>query len=430
MPPVRPRNWLAWWAALAGILAVASSTARWLTRSTAPLAPGQILVALRYDDLTAASDWPAEQRLVELASAHRLPVSVAVIPALFEPPPDDALADSPSPPRAEPSPRDAESDDERASAERASAGRTFEEKVVRLRHLAESGVVEIAQHGWTHYYRTDRPWPRTELAGLTYRDQRSRIQRGKKRLERTLGVTVKTFMPPWNSYDATTLRVLNDLGFELVSAGRRGTADLRPGRKLGYLPATCEHDQVRAAVAEARQTGGPALIVVQLHPYNLGPDGSLGLEGLERLVAWLGSQPDVAGVTLSQALAQDPARGREVRANQWAALWGRLVPAVIRWSGATEHGYLLGARARRAAWLGGIEAVGLYASWGLVACAVGRGLWRGRRWGGLGAWAGCGLVLLAIGLTHHPGALWVPAWAGMGTLATLVGVISARRTSR
>lgn len=421
MPPVRPRNWLGLLAACAAIFTVASSAARWLTLSSAPLAEGKILVALRYDDLTAKSDWPAEKRMFELAAAQRLPVSVAIIPALFEPPGAASASDATAAAEA----AEAPSDDERAEA-----GRIYDEKVLRLRELAGAGQVEIAQHGWTHYYRTDRPWPRTELAGLSYRDQRSRIQRGKKRLERTLGLAVKTFMPPWNSYDTTTLRVLGDLDFDLVAAGRRGAADPRPGRKMGYLPATCEHDHARAAVAEVRQTGRPALIVVQLHPYNLGPGGSLGIAGLERLVAWLGTQPDVAGVTLSQALAQDPARGREVRANQWAALWGRLVPAAIRWSGATEHAYLLGPRARRAAWLGGLEAAALYASWGLVSCALGRGLWSGRRWGWLLAWAGCFIFLLAIGLTHHPGALWVPAWAGTWALATAVAILTARRRSR
>lgn len=50
-------------------------------------------------------------------------------------------------------------------------------------------------------------------------EQAERIRRGADIVERVLGVRPRTFIPPWNRLDSSTLLALRSNGFEIVSAG-------------------------------------------------------------------------------------------------------------------------------------------------------------------------------------------------------------------
>lgn len=81
----------------------------------------------------------------------------------------------------------------------------------------------IAQHGTYHVYDTSRAGilavnARSEFAGHDYATQFERIQHGKNILV-TEGVWQPFFMAPGHSFDKTTIDVLNDLNFKVITDG-------------------------------------------------------------------------------------------------------------------------------------------------------------------------------------------------------------------
>ncbi len=145
------------------------------------------------------------------------------------------------------------------------------EKLDFLKVAADSGVVDIAQHGYTHnVLAITHGWSGrygSEFKGIYYQEQEERIRRGKEFLDRGLGRPVTVFVPPYNSYDSDTVRALETLGFTCLSASL-GT-DVPPSTRLKLAPATVGPESVREAVALARKTAGdsPAMVVVMGHDY-------------------------------------------------------------------------------------------------------------------------------------------------------------------
>ena len=97
----------------------------------------------------------------------------------------------------------------------------------RLRQLVADDRVEIAQHGYQHLYASGgNPlfgrlygFPaRSEFAGLSYKEQRRKMEAGRRILNER-GLATDVWMAPSHTSDRTTLRVLADLGFRAVSDG-------------------------------------------------------------------------------------------------------------------------------------------------------------------------------------------------------------------
>jgi predicted deacetylase len=81
----------------------------------------------------------------------------------------------------------------------------------------------IAQHGYTHQYVTREPGilrigVQSELAGLPYEEQFSKLKAGKRILTEQ-GVWQPVFMAPSHSFDETTLQALADLKFQYLTDG-------------------------------------------------------------------------------------------------------------------------------------------------------------------------------------------------------------------
>jgi predicted deacetylase len=81
----------------------------------------------------------------------------------------------------------------------------------------------IAQHGYTHQYETQNSGifsigHQSELAGLSYKQQFSKLEAGKKILVQE-GVWQPVFMAPSHSLDEVTLQVLEELEFRYLTDG-------------------------------------------------------------------------------------------------------------------------------------------------------------------------------------------------------------------
>jgi len=104
-----------------------------------------------------------------------------------------------------------------------------------LHELRESGW-ELAQHGYTHEdIGEGRGGPlyldRSEFAGLDESEQDRRVGAGRDVLA-SHGIEPTTFIPPWHEYDLTTLRVLDDYGFDCCNEGRWPLPHTREGVTL------------------------------------------------------------------------------------------------------------------------------------------------------------------------------------------------------
>ena len=114
--------------------------------------------------------------------------------------------------------------------------------------------VEVALHGFNHQTnRREEAGGNSEFEGLGYDEQYMKISRGKAILENQLGLKITTFVPPWNSYDSTTLRVLEVSGFSTISAGLWGTCE--GSSRLSFIPSTCSlsFEALKGAVLAARR---------------------------------------------------------------------------------------------------------------------------------------------------------------------------------
>ena len=257
-----------------------------------------IRLALRFDDPSATSRHDLEMELFALLERYGVCATVGVIPVT-------------------------KSENSSHSLEASNAGHLID--------ACSKGVIEIAQHGYSHEARgkTSAGKP-SEFAGLTVSEQARLIGEGRLQLGRIFGTEISGFVPPWNSCDGTTLDVLEQLGFAYISSGRSVS---RRAAQLLQLPRNCNLQDIRDVVVEARRFGflNPVAIAV-MHHYDFVESGSdrakLSLPQFADLLDWLATQHDVKMVTLGEIARS---RAAYFRCDDWA--WGldRLPWRVRKW---------------------------------------------------------------------------------------------------
>lgn len=181
------------------------------------------------------------------------------------------------------------------------------EKADLLKRAAASGIVDIAQHGYTHHQVNDET--RSEFSTLALESQIERISTAKSYLEETLDMGIKTFIPPWNTYDLNTVKALETLGFKTLSAGNIGPVP--DSSTLNYLPATAELSTLKNDIIKARRSPYDHVIAVVLfHQYSfteVDPDlGVMTISDFSDLLAWLNTQDDIDILSMNQAVLAYP----------------------------------------------------------------------------------------------------------------------------
>jgi peptidoglycan/xylan/chitin deacetylase (PgdA/CDA1 family) len=191
-------------------------------------ASGQNLrLIVRLDDCYLSGD-PNTERIIQLFAKYKTPINVGIIPSRNE---DDTL-----------------------------------------NPMYLNPYTEIFVHGYRHKKEgTD------EFSGLSYQKQWEKIQRGKLMLE-SKGIYPCCFAPPWNSYDETTLSVLKDVGYLVISGNEFGPKN---NLSIKYIPSTCY--SVKDAL-HLIQKGSVfnGIIVLLIHPYEFTTENDFIL--LEKLI--------------------------------------------------------------------------------------------------------------------------------------------------
>lgn len=251
----------------------------------APCIAEPITVIFRYDDYSSRTNTELERKLIEAFRASRIPCTFGVVPFACS-----GTVTDPAPQRLLP---------------------LLPAKVHLLKKAARAGVVEVALHGYSHQ-TTMASGGKSEFGGLAYPEQKQRLAQGKAALEKTLGLPVLTFIPPWGRYDLNTVEALEQTGFEALSASIYGVT--RPSKKLAFVPCICEAHQLRRTIEAARRTHAVRLPIVALfHEYDfreVNPQrGRFTLKEFQALLAWVKAQPDVRTVTVQQAVQQGRQQG-------------------------------------------------------------------------------------------------------------------------
>jgi peptidoglycan/xylan/chitin deacetylase (PgdA/CDA1 family) len=370
-----------------------------------------ITLIFRFDDYSAKSDTNLERKILAAFQRRGIPLTVSVVPRIAS-----GSAYDPSPQEGLPLP---------------------DEKIELLRAALQSGGVEVALHGYAHQTvrrkignKYLQPFGRyhSEFIGVDEATQEKKILEGRDILEKELGVHADVFVPPWNGYDETTLKVLARAGFTTFSAARRGPVDRTS--PLHFLPRTCDLRDIKDATAAARETIAFAPVIIALfHHYDFVENdpqaGQLTLPELDRLLDWVAAQDDVQVLTLGAASRSLPDLGaRQFYWNRSALLWQVTPP----WVNQTIHWpprgvYLSLPAARRAKVFLWTVVLLLYGGLGLAGSLVARigTRWFLRRHPAL-HWAARILSVIAfLGIAAY--ALWdlEPYWAGMAAIFWTAG---------
>lgn len=171
-----------------------------------------ITVVFRYDDCRDERFAEAEREMVRIGRKYGTGFVFGIIPFSSESPGragrDECSAVKPLPPG----------------------------KAEELKYWIENRWVDPAQHGYSHKHRGHgfNSLP-CECIG-SFDDQKRRFGKGKRFLESALGCRIMSFIPPWNTFDAVTLAVLEDLDFKIISARFDSAV---PKGNLIALPMTC-----------------------------------------------------------------------------------------------------------------------------------------------------------------------------------------------
>ncbi len=110
-------------------------------------------------------------------------------------------------------------------------------------------LLDIAQHGFQHVnYANDGASKYEFGAGRNYDEQYQDMQEGQKLLQGAFGsLLTPAFIPPYHGFDGVTLDIVDKLGFQVFSAGK----------KVGFLREFIFDLPARVALNEYRSNGVP-----------------------------------------------------------------------------------------------------------------------------------------------------------------------------
>lgn len=192
-----------------------------------------ITVAFRLDDPSEISDHQLEKRIIGLFNKYDASITFAVIPFHFRNNKHHALS------------------------------------VNSIKHIIEAEkyeIVEVAQHGYAHIHNTyNTSNNNSEFVSLPYNLQKEKIINGKNLLDEIFQHEIKGFVPPFNSFDENTLKILTEQGFSYLSAGWDVPEPIVSN--ISIIPRTCSLKNANQTLKKAKilEKFSPKIVIVLHH---------------------------------------------------------------------------------------------------------------------------------------------------------------------
>ncbi len=230
-----------------------------------------IEIALRFDDPSPTSDHALEREIFRILDELDIPATVAVVPYGHV---DGSLVP------------------------------VSKDNVPHLVKAHSSNIIEVAQHGYSHAALTrSSTGSQSEFQDVPIEEQTRRIDEGRRLLEATFSSPIHGFIPPWNTYDAKTVRILEKGGYTYLSAGYPAPLESKP--KLRLIPRTSQVLNLRQAYAEALSRFPlSARIIAIMHHYDfheaLINPGPLSLLNFREDLVWLLDRSNVKFTTIGR----------------------------------------------------------------------------------------------------------------------------------
>ena len=258
-----------------------------------------ITLAFRLDDPSETSNQELEAEILDVLYTHRVPCTFAIIPFRIV-------------------------DEKRISLSL--------ERARPLIAATREGFIEPALHGYVHVRIDSEMIQPSEFSGRSKNEQFVMISEGRAHLESIFDQSVNGFVPPWNSYDKTTVQILEASGFRYISASWRAPKTNKGHIKM--LPLTAHLNHLNEAVNEARRfSKANPVIVVVMHHYDFAESRSnmavTHISDLSDKISWLADQPDIKIRTLteiSESMTSSDTAIRQYRIRNKYSLFSSMLP--------------------------------------------------------------------------------------------------------
>ncbi len=280
----------------------------WLafTFASETLSAGTLKILVRYDDYTSKSATHIEKQLFEAVHRAGSRTLVGVIPFESAPYPQ---------------------------------GQAVEMELERwlgpakselLRTYLDAGVLTLGLHGFAHHENAI-----TEFRGMPDDRQRQLMAIGQRAFEKRLGTRANVFIPPYNTYDESTLAAATANGIGVLAAG--GYVPLSDEPSVQILPGGVYPSRLAQTVAAAlKRNDMDGIVFVLAHDYDFlggrplpafrGSDRQYPMERFVEDISRLRATPGVRFVSVEDLLGE-PEKFSRSRLNM--NLYGRSV--VIRY---------------------------------------------------------------------------------------------------
>ncbi len=176
-----------------------------------------------------------------------------------------------------------------------------------LREYVDRGVVEPALHGFEHRRRSALGHRPGEFRNQSFEWQHAAITLGRDALSAAVAKPIRVFVPPWNAWDADTVKALAELDFTWLSPDLH-PAELPPDTVRAAPQCTANPAEALAWMRDAKLTTPGTVVVLVTHPFDFyGSDRETYVGELEQLLRFVNDSPDWKAVGFEDLPAATPA---------------------------------------------------------------------------------------------------------------------------
>lgn len=178
-----------------------------------------------------------------------------------------------------------------------------------LNEMLQDSNFVIGMHGYDHRNNSKSALS-SEFTGLSYNEQKEKIERSQKMIMQKFGKKSEIFIPPWNTYDAITVKALIESGFKLISAARYNFPELASDNSMLFLPYTITfNDFIKKYTRIVDNSVTDPLLVVMMHQYDFieqNPErGTISVDSLEGILYKLAQNPNVRVLSFNDVIGKE-----------------------------------------------------------------------------------------------------------------------------